>query len=161
MSRIRKNNQLILSYTSTLSHTKIVPCICPIISGLSNRSVPASNSSFPARLARNFEERSLNHSTSVFLHSIMNLPTTVSFSRGQSAISIPHSPRQEVQERWLVHFPYSVSSEMMNAIVRLPLTCGRILVGRRGRFAYFAAHPLRNLLRRQWRTDIISRARVS
>lgn len=37
-----------------------VPCICPIISSLSSRSVPARSSSFPPRESRNFRLRPIN-----------------------------------------------------------------------------------------------------
>lgn len=47
---------------STSSSTSL-PCICPIIKGLSSLSVPARSNNFPARLERNFPESPLNQST--------------------------------------------------------------------------------------------------
>lgn len=72
MPCFRKDLQLVLSYVSDVSYhptnespngkPSYIPCICPIISSLSSRSVPASSNSFPPFASRNFLLRPTNQS---------------------------------------------------------------------------------------------------
>ncbi len=69
VTRLREDLKLVFAYVFCktsfwipLEHLN-VPCICPIMSSLSKRSVPASNRSFPPLASRNFLLNPMNQSS--------------------------------------------------------------------------------------------------
>lgn len=135
---------------------KCLPCIWPIINSLSNRSVPASNNSFPPRASRNFRlkptnqfsqkgfvaERFVRHNQgrAVSVGSLSSYKSDGTEARADVVLRI-------VRERVLHGEHKKGKSELgtHTAIQSLMIMMGTGLVVLRGTFPCFGERPLRIL----------------